>query len=390
MTRYGKSHGGLINITRNDAAQTKWLLSSHIVANYAEALWDLTGVTTGRRSKQHHNIRAGRRKENSQHLRNFINFFNIHNPIKVSVNELTNIGTRVIASDVTNVDSVVDIGTKIALGLDNKKLGDISLQSKDKTKTLAATRKSVKVGEIVVQMSSDQLNQRLLASSARDEASLLEILSHELSRVAPSLFDDNGELKKNNRAKLMNEISTILTSVLTESAFHVTDGCAWLYLIYWSKLGKIKDLYSSFQQTLLTECRTDIYQMSALFDGYTTESTKGPEEKRRKKNLASFEVKVDWNLLIPQNMRSFLTCSSSNNQQLTDLLAQKLFVDGIHVKEATGDRDMLVVKEAFIKTEEFDSVVVHSRDTDICIALLHHLDSIRKNVIMETKKGCFH
>ena len=106
--------------------------------------------------------------------------------------------------------------------------------------------------------------------------------------------------------------------------------------------------------------------MSVLFDGYTAESTKGPEEKRRKKNLASFEVKVDWNLLIPQNTRSFLTCSS-NNQQLTGLLSQKLFVDGIHVKEATGDADMLVVKEALIKTEELDSVVVHSRDTDIFV-----------------------
>ena len=78
----------------------------------------------------------------------------------------------------------------------------------------------------------------------------------------------------------MNEISTILTGVLTESAFHVIDGCAWLYLIHWSKVGKIKDLYSSFQQTLLTECGTDINQMSVLFDGYTAESTKG-----RKRNV---------------------------------------------------------------------------------------------------------
>ena len=187
----------------------------------------------------------------------------------------------------------------------------------------------------------------------------------------------------------MNEISTILNDVLTESAFHVIGGCTWLYLIYRSKVGKIKDLYSSFQPTLLTGCGTDINQMSVLFDGYTAESTKRPEEKRRKKNLASFEMKVDWNLLIPQNKKSFLTSSSSNNQKLTDLLAQKLFIDGIHVKEATGESDMLIVKEALIKTEEFGSVVVHSRDTDICI--VYHLDSnIHKNVIMETKKGCFH
>ena len=98
-------------------------------------------------------------------------------------------------------------------------------------------------------------------------------------------------------------------------------------------------------------------------------------------------MKVDWNLLISQNAKSFLT-SSRNNQQLIDLLTQKLFIDGIHVKKATGNPDMLIVKEALVKTEQSDSVVVHSRDTDIFIALLHHLDSnTHKNVTMKTKKG---
>ena len=42
-----------------------------------------------------------------------------------------------------------------------------------------------------------------------------------------------------------------------------------------------------------------------------------------------------------------------------------------------------------VKAEEIDSVVVHSKDTDVFIALLHYLDSdIHKNVIMETKKVC--
>ena len=82
----------------------------------------------------------------------------------------------------------------------------------------------------------------------------------------------------------------------------------------------IKDLYSSFQQTVLTERGTNINQISVLFDGYTDESTKGPEQKRKKKNLASVEIKVDWNLPISQNMKSFLTCSS-NKQQLIDLFA---------------------------------------------------------------------
>ena len=77
-------------------------------------------------------------------------------------------------------------------------------------------------------MPPDQLSQRLLASVVRDEAPLLEIFTQELSRVVPSLFHDNGEMRKNNKAELMNEISTILIDVLTESAFHAIDGSALL------------------------------------------------------------------------------------------------------------------------------------------------------------------
>ena len=219
-----KSQGGLINITHNDSAQKKWLLSSHIVANHTDALQDLAGVITGTWSEQHHDVQASRRKENICHLRNFIDFFDIDIP----VNKHINIATGVIASHDINVDLAIDIGTKIVSGLDNKKLCEISL-IKDRAKTFAAMRKFVKFGETVIQMSFDQLSQRLLASVVPDQAPSLEIFSYELSGVAPSLFYDNAEMKKNKKAELMNAVSTILNGVLTELDFHIIDGCAWLY-----------------------------------------------------------------------------------------------------------------------------------------------------------------
>ena len=52
------------------------------------------------------------------------------------------------------------------------------------------------------------------------------------------------------------------------------------------------------------------------------------------------------------------------------------------------DKPEFPFKEALVKSEEFDSFVVHSRDTNVFIALLHHLNGdIDQNVIMETKKG---
>ena len=91
---------------------------------------------------------------------------------------------------------------------------------------------------------------------------------------------------------MMNEVSTILIDVLTESAFQVIDRCAWLYHIYCANVGKIKDICSSFQQTLLTEYETNINQIRVLFEGYTVESTKGWEQKSRKKNLYLLKWKL--------------------------------------------------------------------------------------------------
>ena len=160
----------MIHIKHNDSAQTKWLLSSHIVANYTEELLDLTGITTGTWSEQHHDVQASRQKENSRHLSNYIDFFDIRNPFKNPANELIDIATGVIASHDINIETTVDIGTKIVLGLGNKKLGEISLKRKDQAKTFAAMIKFVKVGKTLVPMSFDQVSQRLLASVVRDEA----------------------------------------------------------------------------------------------------------------------------------------------------------------------------------------------------------------------------
>ena len=187
----------------------------------------MTGVNTGTWSEQHRDVQASRRKENSRNLHNFIDFFDIHNPFKAPANELVNIATGVIASEEVNADSAVDIGTKIVSGMDDRKLGDISFKRKDQAKTFAIMRKTIKVGETVVQMSSDQLSQRLLASVVRDETPLSEIFSHELAGVAPSLFLHNGEMRKNNKAEIMNEIlrliglilSKIPTGVSTESCY---------------------------------------------------------------------------------------------------------------------------------------------------------------------------
>ena len=73
-----KTQGGLINITHNESARSKWLLSAHILAEYSEALRSQTGLTKGTLPEQHKDMGFGRRQEDSRDLKKFIDFLAIH------------------------------------------------------------------------------------------------------------------------------------------------------------------------------------------------------------------------------------------------------------------------------------------------------------------------
>ena len=47
LMRSGKTQGGLINITHNESARAKWMLSSHILGQYSDTIRSLTGTVTG-------------------------------------------------------------------------------------------------------------------------------------------------------------------------------------------------------------------------------------------------------------------------------------------------------------------------------------------------------
>ena len=75
------------------------------------------------------------------------------------------------------------------------------------------------------------------------------------------------------------------------------------------------------------------------------------------------------NTTIPIDWRKFLLCKD-NKQLLIDTFSFLLMKDGIKVKH-DGDADTLIIKEA-LTLAVASNVIVHSVDTDIFIALLHH------------------
>ena len=73
LMRSGKTTGALINITHNDAARAKWMLSAHILAQYTDSLRCLTGTVTGTLSEQHREMQICRtKKDKNESFGNFL------------------------------------------------------------------------------------------------------------------------------------------------------------------------------------------------------------------------------------------------------------------------------------------------------------------------------
>ena len=81
------------------------MLSSHVIANYSEALRPLTSTNSGTWSEQHTEMYSSQRNENYQHLMKFITFLQEHNPFTKPNNDWINISSGVIANDTVNVDN---------------------------------------------------------------------------------------------------------------------------------------------------------------------------------------------------------------------------------------------------------------------------------------------
>ena len=78
LMRSAKTQGGLINITHNESARSKWLLSAHIIAPYSDALRKLTNTRAGAWSEQHKEMQSSRRQQDVKDLQKFSDFLLTH------------------------------------------------------------------------------------------------------------------------------------------------------------------------------------------------------------------------------------------------------------------------------------------------------------------------
>ena len=128
-----------------------------------------------------------------------------------------------------------------------------------------------------------------------------------------------------------------------------------------------------------------LFIVCIVFDCYDRQTTKAPEQKRRRLKTGSYpDVVLEDSTPVPGNKEAFLG-NMANKQHLICMLSAHLEHGGVAVIHAAeeGDADVVIVRKA-IELGEHEDVVVIADDTDILVLLMYQAHSSHQ-LYMETK-----
>lgn len=138
-----------------------------------------------------------------------------------------------------------------------------------------------------VHMDSNALFQRLLAVSKQRAVSMETVMSHELAAVPPSLFYDDGSMRKTTKADLAEKLESVVEETqqlpVKEPSAYLIDGMALLQSLHDSGFQTFNDLGECIWNNIaMLMGKEGISSVVLVFDRYDHQhSVKDLERQRR-------------------------------------------------------------------------------------------------------------
>ncbi len=245
INQEGKSQGGVVGFTLRKGALTRWLMTRHVTTVYVDAMKELCD-TDDQSPKAHKEHGASRMDRDERHIQKIMEAVEQRqNPFDLDSipEELINIASGQVSSEkvAKDLSSFLQEGAK-----QNAIFIEQRLAKSKRTKSFwepekrnqCATFKDMKTSVGVsksreVHMDSDVLFRRLLAVSKQREVSMETVMSHELAAVPPSLFYDDGSMRKTTKADLAKKLEAVVEETqqlpnVKEPSAYIIDGMALL------------------------------------------------------------------------------------------------------------------------------------------------------------------
>ncbi len=300
INREGKSQGGVVGFTLRKGALTRWLMTRHVTTAYVDAMKELCD-TDDQSPKAHKEHGASRMDRDERHIQKIMEAVEQRqNPFDLDSipEELINIASGQVASEkvAKDLSSFLQDGAK-----QNAIFIEQRLAKSKRTKSFwepekrnqCATFKDMKtsVGVSIsrkLHMDSDVLFRRLLAVSKQREVSMETVMSHELAAVPPSLFYDDGSMRKTTKADLAKKLEAVVEETqqlpnVKEPSAYIIDGMALLQSLNDSAFQTFNDLGECVWKKITTLMGKEFNSCVVIvFDRYDHQhSVKDLERQRR-------------------------------------------------------------------------------------------------------------
>lgn len=427
INREAKSDGGVIGFTLRKSALLRWLLTRHVTGEYCETFKELCSTKHGR--KEHSELGKARILRDTEDVSRVYEYIQNHCQDPFNLKEVTqglfNIVSGRIASKPVE-ESLRSLPEKGKVAFEQFIKERLVEQSKSfwdaipkkPALTFADMKKHMTNDkEKKITIDTEVLFRRLLAVSKNRDVDLQRVLSYELAAVPPSLFHDDGAIRKTDKSELAKKLESVSDEIVElpvllgseeSTAAYIIDGMALIQTLNENVFKTFNDLAEIIAKKLIRLLKNPVYQAGEViivFDRYDRPSSiKLDERERRGAAVSASQTHlIVGNRTVP-SFRQFLK-GAGNKPALVEFVSSYLMeiVDRIPTDKsvviAGGFRDGETVvrvscqgikelAEQFSDQEEADTrmvlhavgvksqylrTIVRCDDTDVLVILLYYM-----------------
>ncbi|CAG9762758.1 unnamed protein product [Ceutorhynchus assimilis] len=269
------------------------------------------------------------------------------------------------------------IGSSSLESIIGSNFGQVKFSRKKRVLPMRGFTSSVKLHDEVVPVDLYTIFRRI-SFHKKTEYELKNYFTYELAPYPPSLFDEQGMMRKSRKSVFYDLFNPVETPSNIGSALYVIDGGFLLHRVPW----ELRERFSSILNKYVEYVKKYFGSRSIIvFDGYPDDpgekSTKSAERLRRNKFMAA-NVKFDESMLLTISKDKFLS-NEGNKKRMISMLIKKFSEENISVEQAAEDADITIVRRAMENATHSECVVVVGEDIDLLVNLWngHDMDPVQ-------------
>ncbi|CAG9772311.1 unnamed protein product [Ceutorhynchus assimilis] len=277
------------------------------------------------------------------------------------------LSTGVIGDENVNCHLSDQIGSSSLESIIGSNFGQVKFSRKKRVLPMRGFTSSVKLHDEVVPVDLYTIFRRI-SFHKKTEYELKNYFTYELAPYPPSLFDEQGMMRKSRKSVFYDLFNPVETPSNIGSALYVIDGGFLLHRVPW----ELRERFSSILNKYVEYVKKYFGSRSIIvFDGYPDDpgekSTKSAERLRRNKFMAA-NVKFDESMLLTISKDKFLS-NEGNKKRMISMLIKKFSEENISVEQAAEDADITIVRRAMENATHSECVVVVGEDIDLLATL---------------------